>query len=358
VSQAIDYAQARPDPAAVRAAGYSMVIRVLAPTGTDTAATIVDRSEAETLLNAGLDVTLAWQWYPSRVGEGAVAGEQDGTMARQMAEALGYPPASAIYFCCDIDPPDPRVTNAYFAAARTALGAGYRMGARGGFNVVNRAHDAGVVEVSHQDVANSEGQVCARSSLYRTGDRVWFGVGNDCRTSTIRGEYFGWRSAHGEAVVPAAQQVPPPAGSAPPPAARVAQPQPALDQDWLAVVTESDIEAKLEKIIDARLQYFLPRLAAMLRSGKPNTAFDADNAGGLIDNRGLDGLIRAAAAYHFMAVDKANQPLDSRVWVLVGDRIVRLNEPSDGQPLIGQDPSIMVHRLPPTHPFFRLATIT
>jgi glycoside hydrolase-like protein len=303
-----------------------MASRYLAPPSPDTAGKIVTQSEIAGLLQAGLDVMLNWEWYESRATEGSAAGYQDGTAARQMSEALGYPAGAAIYFSCDMDTRNFAATNAYFAAARSALGGRYRMGAYGGFNVVNAAHNAGVVDLSWQTVAWSYGHVCSRSSLYQTGDRVWFGSGNECDVNIIRGAYYGWQSAGRGGRTP-------------------------LNRDWFDMATQAD----LEKIIDARLQYYLPRLAAMLRSGKPNAAFAAQNAGGLIDNHGLDGLIRSSSAFYFIAVDKTGKPADGRVWVLVGDRILHVPNLPEWNDM---DPSHILHRLPETHPFFKLTIIS
>jgi len=84
---AIDYAWARPDPAAIRAAGYTAVLRYLSADPTKN----LSAAEAAALLEAGLGIGLIWETTAQRSQSGAEAGAADGEAAVAQARALGFP---------------------------------------------------------------------------------------------------------------------------------------------------------------------------------------------------------------------------------------------------------------------------
>jgi hypothetical protein len=83
----IDYSFARPDPAAIRAAGYGGVWRYLS-TDPDKS---LGKEEAAALHAAGLGIGLVWESTAQRSLEGAQAGTDDGITAAEQARALGVP---------------------------------------------------------------------------------------------------------------------------------------------------------------------------------------------------------------------------------------------------------------------------
>lgn len=85
--------------AKLRDNGVSFVARYLAPGKELTAA------EAKILRDAGLAIMLCWETTATRIKGGAKAGAADAMAARQVAESLGVPDGTVIYFACDYDAP-------------------------------------------------------------------------------------------------------------------------------------------------------------------------------------------------------------------------------------------------------------
>src|SRR3954464_7046524 len=82
-----DYSFARPDLRALKAAGAEGIARYLAPLPNPK---VIDADEYRAALDAGLTVTLIWEWYNQRAVEGAEAGRVDGTEAARQAAQLGH----------------------------------------------------------------------------------------------------------------------------------------------------------------------------------------------------------------------------------------------------------------------------
>lgn len=96
-----DYSFSRPDPHALKAAGYGGVMRYLAPDNPSTHGKLIFPAEYQALLAAGLTVTLNFEWTTTRATQGHDAGYSDAQVAGQQADALGYPAGSAIYYSVD-----------------------------------------------------------------------------------------------------------------------------------------------------------------------------------------------------------------------------------------------------------------
>jgi Domain of unknown function (DUF1906) len=100
--QGVDYSWGRPDPSAIKRAGYLFALRYLA---TPASGKVIDLAERQALHAAGLGVGLVWETYASRPLEGAAAGQMDGVAARAQAKALGFPDGFPIFGAVDSDPP-------------------------------------------------------------------------------------------------------------------------------------------------------------------------------------------------------------------------------------------------------------
>jgi len=94
---ALDYSWARPDPKAMRAAGYVAVIRYLSGGGGKD----LTRPELAALQAAGLGIGLVWETSANRMDGGYGAGGADGQAARAQARGLGFPDALPLYFAND-----------------------------------------------------------------------------------------------------------------------------------------------------------------------------------------------------------------------------------------------------------------
>lgn len=172
MSQVLDYSMARPDPAAIKAAGYVGVLRYVAPA--EDAPKLITKPEYDALLAHGLTVCLNWEWYANRPREGAAAGTADATSALAQAKALGY--TGAIYFSVDYDAPesDQAAINAYFVACAAVIGKA-RLGAYGGYWPLSRLFDANLMSYGWQTLAWSGGNREARAHLYQNGAQVMGG---------------------------------------------------------------------------------------------------------------------------------------------------------------------------------------
>lgn len=86
---ACDYSTARPDPSAIRQAGYVAVLRYLSANvspGKD-----LTKAEADALLSAGLGIGVVWETSAQRALSGTVGGAMDGQDAAIEANAIGLP---------------------------------------------------------------------------------------------------------------------------------------------------------------------------------------------------------------------------------------------------------------------------
>lgn len=115
----IDYSFARPSPEAIRAAGYTFVLRYV--TGEGKALTAAER---DALWAAGLSIGLVFEVTGTDAPQGAAAGTADGAAARVALDALGYPADYPVFYATDFDEPagDFAANAAYLAAAAAASG--------------------------------------------------------------------------------------------------------------------------------------------------------------------------------------------------------------------------------------------
>lgn len=95
----IDYAWARPNPLAIRGAGYSGVVRYLS----NDPAKNLGAGERDGLFLVGLSITLVWESTATRADEGHGAGVDDAHAAEAQARALGYPRGCPIFYAVDYD---------------------------------------------------------------------------------------------------------------------------------------------------------------------------------------------------------------------------------------------------------------
>ena len=170
MSQVLDYSLARPDPAAIAAAGYVGVMRYVAPA--QDAPKVIYAPEYAALRAAGLQVGLNWEWYADRAREGAASGTADAQEALRQANALGY--GGAIYFSVDYDAPpaDQPAINAYFQACAQVIGLA-RLGCYAGYWPLSRLFDAGLIIYGWQTIAWSGGNRESRAHLYQTAQTAF-----------------------------------------------------------------------------------------------------------------------------------------------------------------------------------------
>lgn len=143
-----DYSKARPSPVTLKQAGIVGLFRYLAPLPNSK---VIDVAERDTLLGAGFDLVLNWEWYEGRCNEGASAGKDDATEAVRQSRALDYPDGCCIYFSHDTGVYDWQAIEAYFTAAgKVVHAAGYTIGAYGSFALLQFLFSKGLIDYGWQ----------------------------------------------------------------------------------------------------------------------------------------------------------------------------------------------------------------
>ena len=137
--------------AKIKAQGLSFVGRYLVPTMYSKSLT---SEEAALLHDAGLAILLCWEMGAEDMKRGAVKGAEHGIRARRLAEEMGVPSGTTIYFAADYNVPqnDLIACEQYLNAAAAALGK-YRAGAYGGERLITFLADRGLPIALWQCVA-------------------------------------------------------------------------------------------------------------------------------------------------------------------------------------------------------------
>jgi hypothetical protein len=170
-----DYAWGNLTPAAVKQAGGSFVCGYIS----GDASKDLTRPEIEGFNRAGVDVVLVYETVAGRALGGYDNGVADADRALQRMHDLGAPPWVCVYYAVDIDatPSQQVPINAYFRGVRDThhhKGA-HRVGAYGGYYVIKRLFDAGLIERGWQTYAWSGGQWDARAHLHQWKNAQWVG---------------------------------------------------------------------------------------------------------------------------------------------------------------------------------------
>lgn len=137
----IDVAWSRPDPASVKARGYSAVIGYLS----HDASKELTRAYIDACHAQGLDVGLVFEDSAQRAAGGAAAGQADGAFVAAQLARLGVPAGVAVYYAVDFGAPasDRGAIVAYFHAAGAQHPAN-PAGAYGDADVINWAQGSGI----------------------------------------------------------------------------------------------------------------------------------------------------------------------------------------------------------------------
>ena len=116
--------------------------------------------ECRSLFRAGIDVVTVFETTAMRALDGRTAGAHDAYAAEQQLKGLPAPGQQAVvYFAVDFDarPQDQEAINDYLRGAASVLGA-ERVGVYGGYWVVKRCLEAGIVVYAWQTYAWSGDQ--------------------------------------------------------------------------------------------------------------------------------------------------------------------------------------------------------
>jgi hypothetical protein len=144
----IDYSQARPDLAAVKAAGYSAVYRYVCSAGAEAGlpGKRLTPMERDDILAAGLDIGLHGEDEANAASKGYNRGlEQGKQWGDYAAGILDAPRGMTIVAAVDYDTPGqyPAVVDDYLRGVNAGLAGRYELGVYGDYGVITGAHQAG-----------------------------------------------------------------------------------------------------------------------------------------------------------------------------------------------------------------------
>lgn len=141
----------------------------------------LSKTEAETLSQNGVAILLLYEINAERARNGERTGASDGDVARLLAEEMGIPHGTAIYFCVDYDAPksDYQAIEQYLYAAKAAC-VPYRCGVYGKADLINSIK----ADAYMQCVAWSYGAVSPKSNVYQY---EWQGGANATALASILG---------------------------------------------------------------------------------------------------------------------------------------------------------------------------
>ena len=160
---AVDYSFARPSPAAIKASGYTGVLRY---GGDAIPAKDLTASEVASLHAAGLVVYgIVFETTATRATAGEAAGSQDAAAATAFAQNLGYPAGCYLFAAVDEDVPWGSVS-AYFAGW-TTVASPYAMRPYGSDEIVDGFAGAGLGSGGWQTAAWSAGAVSPNAAVYQ-----------------------------------------------------------------------------------------------------------------------------------------------------------------------------------------------
>jgi hypothetical protein len=209
----LDYSFGRPNLDIAWAQGFRFVARYLSWLPNSK---VINPGELSALRAKGFHVALNWEFDAKDALGGAEAGHTQATEAVRQAKSLGYPAGCTIYYSVDFDEaPDqaPTVAQYFQAAGSVTHAGGFRIGAYGGFYVIQRLFDAKLIDDGWQTYAWSGGQWDPRATVRQVHNGVTVGGADTDLNTRLGATHF-----MGQATPP----TPPP-----PP-----QPHPVLHRPW------------------------------------------------------------------------------------------------------------------------------
>jgi glycoside hydrolase-like protein len=189
--QGLDFAWSKPSVAAIKAGGYGFVCRYHSY---DTTGKNLTKAEADSYLAAGIQIVSNWEYATDAALNGFNQGVADATEGAKQQAACGGPIAPII-FSVDFDATEAQqaAINSYLQGCASVIGLA-RTGVYGGYYIVKRCFDAGVITYGWQTYAWSGGQWDPRAQLRQVQNGITVG-GADCDLNTSMAANFGqWNS--------------------------------------------------------------------------------------------------------------------------------------------------------------------
>lgn len=175
----LDYAGGRPNPAAIRSAGYTFVVRYLSSGGASLPGKLLTPDEADGLRAAGVEIVSNWETTADRMRDGWSAGAGDASAALAQVLRCGGRQDRPIYFSADWDVSEDEQAQVddYLRGAASVLGPEW-VGIYGGYWPVSRALDSGTARWGWQAQAWSGGNVDPRAQLLQLNNDGYAWIGS------------------------------------------------------------------------------------------------------------------------------------------------------------------------------------
>jgi hypothetical protein len=188
----VDYSWARPDPGALHGEGYTFAARYLSH---DTSGKSLSAGEADALWAAGIDMVVVWEDSGTAALNGFSQGVADAQAADAQAAADGMPAGRPIYFAVDFDAQayQQGAIDAYFNGVASVIGHD-RTGAYGGYSLIQRSFDDGVIAWGWQTYAWSYGNWDPRAQLRQVQNGITAAGDGDCcdRDESAADDFGQW----------------------------------------------------------------------------------------------------------------------------------------------------------------------
>jgi hypothetical protein len=203
----VDYSFARFTTAQLHDMGAMAVGRYLTVINAETEGKLLTRAEAQTLSAAGLGIVSTFEFQSTDALGGYQKGKEYAALAREQHAAAGGPAGRPIYFGVDFDTPDyaPHLPNTpenahaklgqiapYFQGINDTLGGPHLTGCYGGYWVIKRLFEAGLIGLGWQTVAWSGGQRYPRAAMLQNGFFGYYDV-NEADIADFGQWRIGWR---------------------------------------------------------------------------------------------------------------------------------------------------------------------
>lgn len=154
----------------LRENGISFAARYLVPNSGSTAWKALTASEAKGLRDAGLAILLCWETTANRMAGGYDVGQVDGAAAKKLAENMGIPAGTVIYFAADYAVPESDFEAVYqYLYAATVSVYPYKPGLYGSENIVREMNERHACDFFWQCVGGSNLFLpCAKTIQYES----------------------------------------------------------------------------------------------------------------------------------------------------------------------------------------------
>jgi Domain of unknown function (DUF1906)/LysM domain len=203
----VDYSFARFSPAQLHNMGAVAVGRYLTVVNVQTKGKLLTHAEAQGLSAAGIGIVSTFEYQGTEALGGYQQGKEYAALAHEQHTAAGGPAGRPIYFGVDFDTLDyaPHLPNTpesaraklgeighYFQGVNDTLGGPHLTGAYGGYWVIKRLFEAGLIGLGWQTVAWSGGQRYPRAAMLQNGFFASYDV-NYADTDDFGQWRIGWQ---------------------------------------------------------------------------------------------------------------------------------------------------------------------